>query len=211
MARGYRSGGPRSGQITFSDTEIRDLMLAWLALGLAFALFFGGGGAVLSEPGAFVVLFLISLLTAGIGFLLHELAHKLVAVRFGQRAAFHANYQMLVIAILAALAGFIFAAPGAVYHQGRVTERENGLIAVAGPVTNLLLGVIFLPLVFLPGFLGQVGVYGVLINAFLAAFNMLPFGPLDGRKVIGWSIPVFVIMLVTSIAATALAVLWLFL
>lgn len=206
--QGYRRQS--EGQITFSDEEIRDLGAAWIALGLAFAIFFGGGAAIFGNPTRFVNLFLVSMLTAGIGFLLHELAHKIVAVRFGQEAAFKANYGMLGLAILVALGGIIFAAPGAVYHRGWITDRENGIIAVAGPITNLLLAVSFIPLIFFPGFLGQVGVYGVLINFFLAAFNMIPFGPLDGRKVIAWSKSVFVITFLASVLATIVSVLVLF-
>ncbi len=200
----HRQQSPR--EISFSDEELKDLLIAWVALGVAFALFFGGGGTVLGDPGWFIVLFLVSMVTAGIGFLLHELAHKVVAIRFGQQAAFKANYQMLVLAVLAGLGGFIFAAPGAVYHRGRITERENGIIAVAGPVTNLVLGFAFLPFLVFPGFLGLVGIYGVLINFFLAAFNMIPFGPLDGRKVLTWSVSMFAVTFVVSLALTALAV-----
>lgn len=177
----------------FSGTEIRDLLLAWVALGAAFAIFFGGGTYAFDPLDRFIRLLGISLLTAGIGFLLHELAHKVTAIRFGQVAEFRANYSMLAIAIAAALAGFIFAAPGAVYHRGRATLSEHGLIAISGPITNLVLGVLFFPLVFAPSaFVADVGQYGVLINFFLAAFNMIPFGPLDGQTVRKWSTLVFV-------------------
>ena len=33
--------------------------------------------------------------------------------------------------------------------------------------------------------------YWMVANAILGAFNMLPFGPLDGRKIKAWSEPVF--------------------
>ena len=181
-------------------------------MGAAFALFFGGGGAILGAPDRLLPLFVVSLLTAGIGFLLHELAHKVVAVTFGQEAAFRANYRMLGLAIFVALGGIIFAAPGAVYHRGYISERENGIIAVAGPVTNLLLALGFLPLLFVSEpFVSQLGAYGVLINCFLAAFNMLPFGPLDGRKVLDWDPVVFAAALGISVLATAFSVWWLFL
>ena len=200
--------------ISFSTRELRDLLLAWLALGLAFALFLErpAAFAVATSPGpdtitAFGSALLRSLLTVGVGFLLHELAHKVVAVRFGQVAAFRADYGMLGLAIAAGLAGFLFAAPGAVYHRGNITERENGLIALAGPVTNIGLAALFLPLVLFPGFLGDIGNLGVVVNVLLAAFNMLPFGPLDGRKVLRWSKVVFALVFVPSVGLAA----WLFL
>jgi Zn-dependent protease len=178
----------------FTGRELRDLAVAWLALGVAFALFLdrrellAAVGAPGPETAIAVGLVLArALITVGVGFLLHELAHKAVAVHYGQIAEFRADYGMLGLAIVAGLAGFLFAAPGAVYHQGRITDRENGLIALAGPITNLVLAALFLPLAFFGGYIGAVGNLGVLVNVLLAAFNMIPYGPLDGRKVIAWN------------------------
>ena len=177
-------------RVRFSTRELLDFGLAWLALSLAFAIFFNRGPPVNDLPG-FLDLLAISLLTAGVAFLLHELAHKLTAIHFGKVAEFRADYGMLFIAVVSALAGFLFAAPGAVYHAGRSTLRENGLIALAGPLTNVALAVPFVPLLFLGGFVGDVGNYGVRINLLLAGFNMIPFGPLDGRTVLDWDKAVF--------------------
>lgn len=177
-------------RIRFSARELLDFGLAWLALSLAFAIFFNRGPPV-DDPAAFVPLLAISLLTGGVAFLLHELAHKLTAIHFGKVAEFRADYGMLFIAVVSAMAGFLFAAPGAVYHAGRSTLRENGLIALAGPLTNVALAVPFVPLLFLSGFVGDVGSYGVRINLLLAGFNMIPFGPLDGRTVLDWDKTVF--------------------
>ncbi len=195
--------------LKFSRTELKDLGVAWLALGLAFALFFeGGAGAVetLTSTGG-IALIGVSLLTAGIAFLLHELAHKVTAIRFGQIAEFRADYGMLFLALMSALLGFIFAAPGAVHHRGRVTEREHGLIALAGPAVNLALAVVFLPVLGLAlvggsELLAVLGARGVAINVFLAAFNLIPYGPLDGKTVFGWNKPVWAVTLAVSVAAT---------
>jgi len=199
-------GGGRDPGISFGARELRDLAVAWLALGVAFTFFLSPevanavqGGSV--DTAALVEVFALSLATVGVAFLLHELAHKVVAVRFGQLAAFRADYGMLFLAVMAGMAGFFFAAPGAVVHRGRITERENGLIALAGPVTNLALAVAFAPVYLLVdgGFVAAVGAMGVSINLLLAGFNMLPYGPLDGRKVVAWSKSVYVAVAVPSV------------
>ncbi len=192
--------------LSFSRRELVDLTAAWGILGVAFALFLdrrvvlavlsGTSSAALTT---FAVAVGRSLLTVGVAFLLHELAHKIVAVRFEQVAEFRADYNMLAFALLAAMAGFLFAAPGAVVHQGRITPRENGLIALAGPVTNLLLAAAFLPLVFLSGFPREVGNLGIFINLVLAGFNMIPFGPLDGRTVLSWNPVIYTVFAIPSI------------
>ena len=164
--------------------EKRDLLLAWIILGVAFANLLAG----LNLESVITALF-----TAGLGFLLHELAHKVVAQNYGLNAEFIADYKMLALALFASFAGFIFAAPGAVYTRGQRTIREQLWITAAGPITNIVLAVIF---VFVPGTIGS---YGQTINAWLALFNMIPFGPLDGKKILDASKPVFIGLIIASI------------
>ncbi len=191
--------------IRFYREEVRDLAIAWLALGVAFTLFLEGQ-FLRQQPvhppdvPELIRVFGLSMATVGTGFLLHEIAHKVVAIRFGQVAEFRAQYNMLALAILSGVAGFLIAAPGAVYHRGRITVRQNGLVAVAGPVTNLVLAVVFLvPFLLGSGFVAELGLMGVLINIFLAAFNMIPAGPLDGKSVITWSKAVFALVFGVSV------------
>jgi Zn-dependent protease len=198
-------------RLRFDRREIRDLFVAWLALGVAFTFFIERSIVVgfQTDPSTIpidqvVTVFVLSLITVGAGFLLHELAHKVVAIHFGQVAAFRADFGMLFLAILGGIVGFLFAAPGAVYHRGRITKRENGIISAAGPITNLALAAVFFGLVVAstaagPSFLTAVGTYGVFINLLLAGFNMIPFGPLDGRKVLSWSVPVYLVVAVGTI------------
>lgn len=192
--------------MNFDARELRDLAAAWVALGLAFAFFLGGGTRLLDSP-RLPAAIAIGIGTAGTAFLGHELAHKIVAQRFGAAAAFRADYGMLAFAILSGIGGFLFAAPGAVHHVGLVSERQRGLVALAGPVANLLMVALLVPVTLLTGPIGGLAHLGVTINAALAAFNLLPVGPLDGRTVIGWSVPVYALAMGPS---TALAVIFLF-
>ena len=201
--------------VRFGPAELRDIAAAWGLLSLAFTFFIVRTSrfSVLPDPTTVPVgylgrVFVASLLTVGVGFLLHELAHKVVAIRFGQVAAFRADYGMLGLAVLGGLAGFIFAAPGAVHHRGRITPREHGLIALAGPAVNVVLTFAFVPLWLVGGTVGQAGALGVTVNAVLAGFNMIPFGPLDGATVRQWSTPVFAVSFVVCVGIGILAYLF---
>ena len=82
-------------------------------------------------------------------------------------------------------------APGAVMVAGNVNRRQNGMIALAGPASNLILWLAGLPFFILFGLDLTVVYLWMVANSILGAFNMLPFGPLDGRKIKNWSEPVF--------------------
>jgi len=181
------------GKVSTSRTEIVDILKAWLALSLAFTFIYAGASVLGGDINRvfsvnFAVFFVISLFTAGLGFLLHELAHKFVAQHYGCAAEFRAWDQLLYLAVgLAVFIGFIFAAPGAVMISGMITRKENGLISAAGPATNYVLAMLFLGLSFLFPAWSNVFATGFSINIWLGLFNLIPFGPLDGKKVFYWN------------------------
>jgi Zn-dependent protease len=174
----------------FTNDEIKDLFFAWLMISLAFAILFSGISSLFSNPIIFIISLGMALFTSGIGFLLHELMHKYVAQSYGFYAEFKAFYNMLFLAIAFSFFGFILAAPGAVFISGFITREKNGKISLAGPMTNILLAIIFLILLLIfttNGILGLFLNYGVMINSLLALFNMIPFMPFDGAKVYAWN------------------------
>lgn len=181
------------GKISTSRTEIVDIIKAWLALSLAFTFIYASASVLNGNIARifslnFAHIFIISMFTAGLGFLLHELAHKFVAQHYGCAAEFRAWDQLLYLAVgLAVFIGFIFAAPGAVMISGMITRKENGLISAAGPGTNYILAMIFLGLSsILPQWTNMFAT-GFSINIWLGVFNLIPFGPLDGKKVFDWN------------------------
>jgi Zn-dependent protease len=182
---------------TTSSKEVLDLFIAWLGVSFAFylALFRPNFSQVSVEK--VLPTLIVTLVVVGSSFVLHELLHKFTAQRFGFWSEFRASYPMLVFAVLfAAVAGIVFAAPGATMIYGpTITKRQNGIISAAGPLLNLALGGLFLLLyVVTPvgSLLGLLGQLGFIINIWLSAFNLLPIGPLDGKKVLDWGIPQYI-------------------
>jgi Zn-dependent protease len=176
----------------FSRIEIRDIIVAWLALGLAFTFGLAGGalGLLVNAPELkFLILYGISLVTVGPGFVFHELMHKFTAQRYGFWAEFRMWPSGLLLAIVISLFGLLFGAPGATYISGfDIDVRENGIISVSGPLVNFVIGIVFLPLLlFGNGVIHFIGLIGYQVNLTLALFNMLPIMPLDGAKVFAWS------------------------
>ena len=168
-----------------SERELKDIIKAWLAISLAFAVILNNSRLSMEIYSTFIV----ASLTVGLGFLLHELGHKIVAQRYGCFAEFKSFDRMLVLAIVMSFFGFVFAAPGAVMISGRVSNERNGKISAAGPIVNILLALVFAALSFaeLPMFFRSVVAYGFIINSWLALFNMIPFWLFDGYKILKWS------------------------
>ena len=193
------------GRIKTSKIELIDITKAWLALSLAFAFVYAGASLMRGNidrlfSQQFLILFVVSLFTAGLGFLLHELSHKFVAQRYGCMAEFRAFDQMLYLAVgLAVLVGFIFAAPGAVMISGQITRKENGIISAAGPLVNYVLGMIFLGLSFVYPSWNLVWSTGLFINIWLGLFNMIPFGNFDGIKIFHWNKTIWALMVAFGI------------
>lgn len=137
----------------FSDIEKQNLLLATAAFSLALGFMAVGGLSGFSILGSstWTVTLLLSipvmLLAVGPAFILHEIGHKIVAKRNGCWAEFRADPKGLQFGIvLSFFLGFLFMAPGAVMVAGLVTRRQNGHIAVAGPLTNLSLFIIGIPI-----------------------------------------------------------------
>lgn len=164
-------------------------MFAWLMISIAFAVLFLDYKSISFD----VILksFLLSFFGVGTAFFLHELGHKFVAQRYGYYAEFQAFKGMLYLAVLMSFFGFIFAAPGGVLIKGRITLRKNGIISLAGPLVNIIIGIIFFVLFLLFKF--NFFYFSFVINSFIGLFNLIPVFPFDGGKIIKWSKGVYFI------------------
>src|SRR5947209_14163916 len=82
-------------------------------------------------------------------------------------------------------------------------KRGDILVSLAGVATNVLIAMIFVPLVILLGLLGRAApaaadalslfqvmfTLGIMINLVLASFNLIPIPPLDGSHVVKYLLP----------------------
>ncbi|UCE74959.1 MAG: hypothetical protein JSV56_04445, partial [Methanomassiliicoccales archaeon] len=168
---------PVQGGLQFSEEEKKHLLLAVGALTFAFTLLFLGSGLPIYT---IVGLSFVAVCT---GFLLHEIGHKIVAQRYGCWAEFRAWPQGLLLAVVSAFIGFLFAAPGAVHVRGHPSKEENGKVSAAGPLMNIAVASFLLPvLFFFPGIIVEIWTLIWMIcylNVFIGGFNMIPFPPLD--------------------------------
>ena len=145
---------------------------------------------------------------------LHEAAHGFVAHRLGDDTAYRLGRvtinplkhidpvgTILMPAILLLLRTpflFGYAKPVPVNFKAlRNPRRDMVLVALAGPVTNIVLGTVAAALFHLvphlPGnaaqWVAQNLKNALIINVVLAVFNMLPIPPLDGGRVVVGLLP----------------------
>jgi len=181
--------------------ERNDLLVSWLTLSLAFALVISDSLFNLVSLAEAIP---IALVGVGTGFIFHEMAHRNVARHYGFHAEFRAWNNGLILAVVFAIISFgrfTFAAPGATYiFANHISREKNGKISIAGPVTNMVMGfaLIFLAAVIPSNFAFKVLLNAGLINFWFAFFNLLPIGPLDGKKVMAWNLGAWAAVILVS-------------
>lgn len=146
----------------------------------------------------------------------HELAHAVTAIALGDptprrlghltlNPIKHTNQYGLVLVVLSAISfhngqafGFGFC-PVDEQNMKPNPKAGGGIVAVAGPISNVILAVIFAaalhfipltgnpdadPRYLVPDGWYAFGQSGVILNLALAVFNILPIPPLDGWRVL---------------------------
>lgn len=163
-----------------------------------------------------VQLFAVAALPVLFAITVHEVAHGWVARRLGDPTAMMLGRltlnpfkhidpigTLLVPAVLLFTGGIIFgwAKPVPVTPRNlRHPEKDMAWVSAAGPISNLLMALIWAGLVKFGLVFGEhfvsfveplllMGQYGIMINLVLAVLNILPIPPLDGSRVLAAFVP----------------------
>ena len=195
---------------SFSRIELGHLIIAIVVLTLAFSFtfsknnllfFFLGSSIDITQYFYFMPIAFLGIVTA---FVVHELSHKFVAQKYGLWSEFRMYPQGLLLSVVVAFfTGLVFAAPGAVMFRGEAKPFETGRIAAAGASANIAIAVVTYALYhflfFNMGFWGTLIGFICLVNLLLATFNLLPLGPLDGKKVLLWNEIIWFVLFSVSV------------
>jgi len=156
--------------------EVFDLVLSWIVLTIAFSV-----RHIFAWEYQVIALYAVAVL---LGFVFHELAHRLTANRYGFWARYRAWYPGLLITLLISFVSrgrIVFAAPGAVLVEAPwIGSRELAYISLSGPASNIAASAAFIGISALTSWSALRLIADV--NAWLAFFNLLPIPPLDGYK-----------------------------
>ncbi len=138
---------------------------------------------------------------------IHEYAHALVATKLGDQTPRLSGRLTLnpmahispIGALMIILCGFGYAKPVSVNPRNfKDSKKGMAMTAIAGPVSNLIMGFIFTFVAIIFLHLNSTVItnafytfffFAALVNINLAVFNLLPIPPLDGSRILQLLIP----------------------
>ncbi len=136
-------------------------------------------------------------------FLFHEFGHRQVALHFKLQTKFRLLSFGMILTSVSLIIGLLripfpsMALPGAVVVLGlEKISNKTGLCKAAGPLVNLIYGIILfivsflVPKILYP--LNYLFVGSAYLNFMLGAFNMIPLGILDGQNIWKWNKKVYI-------------------
>jgi len=191
------------GRVYFSPKELKHFAAATLlVIGIGFSI--GLFSDIFVGTGWVGMAFFAVILTAS--FLTHEIAHKVTAQRRGLWAEFRLTLWGVALTLISVISPlFKIIAPGAVMISGPARLDEIAKISIAGPIINIVFASVLLGAAVVPNPYSGLLLLLALWNGFIALFNLIPIGILDGYKIFTWDKKVWALTLIASGALTAVS------
>ncbi len=175
-------------RVYFSFKELRHLIAAAVmvaGVGLSSVWYssytFGNLWVAVGVFGIFAIILTVS-------FLSHEIAHKVVAQRRGLWAEFRLTLWGGLLTLFSMISPtFKIISPGAVMISGSSSLEEVGRISLAGPAMNISYSAVLSALALAPSEFQGIFSLAAFLNGFMAFFNIVPLGILDGFKIFQWN------------------------
>jgi Zn-dependent protease len=211
----YTFGQPsrNTKRVYFSPKELKHIAVAaLLVIGIGFSIGIYGnyfGGFYLVWTWDMMAIFAVLMMTS---FLVHETAHKVIAQKGGLWAEFRLTKWGALLTLASVFLPFKMIAPGAMMIAGSPSRNGMVKISIAGPITNIIFSSVFLGLAFTLPIAGAyiiVLLFAAYINAFMAVFNLIPFGVLDGYKIFSLNKKLWAAAFIPSVILAILSYLFL--
>ncbi len=178
--------------------EYYALFLSALIVGISIT-----GFTIFTKP--VIGVYMIMLLS--ISFIIHELSHRIEARKLGYIAFYRINKIGLLLTSISFFLPFKIIAPGEVafYSIRKLPSiRDIAVISLMGPLANVLLAVMLKISstiliaqgihIYIADIMGRIGSF----NGYIAFFNLIPIPPLDGSKIVRYSLTLWFMLLVLS-------------
>lgn len=191
----------RQHRIRWSQKEVKHIgIAAALVIGIGFSM------ALYGFYWSWPVMTIFALVMT-VSFLTHEIAHKVMAQKAGMWAEFRLTTWGAVLTLFSVFLPFKMIAPGAMMIGGTPPSAKDMVkISVAGVITNMIFAAVFLSLFLglpLSDYSGML-LFSAYINAFMAIFNLIPFGVLDGYKIFLLNKKTWIIAFVPAVILTVI-------
>ena len=207
----------RERHVSFSHKELNHITVAAvlvISIGFSIGLYGNYFGGFLPKWTWDAMAVFAVIMTAS--FLVHEIAHKIMAQKNGLWAEFRLTVWGAVLTFVCVFLPFKMISPGAMMIAGTPNGDEIVKISLAGPITNIIFSSTLVGLAFaipsssiVSSYVGML-FFAAYINAFMAVFNLIPFGILDGYKIFSFNKKACALVFIPSIILTIITVIHIF-
>ncbi len=178
--------------------EYLALIISAIAVGVSIT-----GFTIFTNP----IIGIVMVLLLSTSFIVHELSHRLEARKLGYISFYRINKMGLLLTLVSFFLPFKIIAPGEVafYSLYRIPSvKDVATISLMGPLSNILLAIALKTsciILSVQGFnnyvvdlLFHVGSF----NGYIAFFNLIPIPPLDGSKIVRFSLQLWFTLLLSA-------------